>query len=287
MMSTTAMMDELTRRLEAWTALDRVADPLAAAVKKAVRPRAVRNVLSGTVIGHPLHPLLTDVPIGAWSMAALLDLVGGRGAAPAADLLVATGLAAAVPTAAAGLNDWSDTWGEDRRVGLVHAAANSTALVLYAASLAARAGGRRGAGRALGLAGFGAVMGGGYLGGHLVFVRGVKVNRTAWREGPAEWTDVLAEAELADGGHRMVQAGAVTVLLVRQGRRVHALDSVCNHMGGPLEQGTIENGCVVCPLHGSTFRLADGAVVRGPATSPQPGYETRVQDGRIQVRART
>ncbi|WP_461747167.1 Rieske (2Fe-2S) protein [Kocuria sp. U4B] len=280
------LLEDLVARVETWKALDQVAEPLARAVGRAVRPAPVRNVLSGTVIGHPLHPLLTDIPIGAWTMAAMLDVAGGPGAARAADLLVGAGAAAAVPTAVAGLNDWSDTQGADRRTGLVHATANSAALSLYAASLIARARGRRGAGKALALAGYGCVMGGGYLGGHLVFVRGVNVNRTAWRRGPRQWTDVLADADLAAGGHRVVPAGSVSVLLVRDATRIEALDSVCNHMGGPLGQGTIDGGCVTCPWHGSTFRLADGAVVRGPATVSQPGYETRVQDGRIQVRAR-
>ncbi|GAA1756413.1 Rieske (2Fe-2S) protein [Kocuria aegyptia] len=279
-------LEGLVARAEKWTALDRVAEPLARAVGRTVRPAPVRNVLSGTVIGHPLHPLLTDVPIGAWSMAAMLDLAGGPSTARAADVLVAAGLAAAVPTAAAGLNDWSDTQGADRRIGLLHATANSVALMFYTASLAARLRDRHGAGRALALAGYGCVMGGGYLGGHLVFVRGVNVNRTAWRRGPRRWTDVLADAELPAGGHRRVPAGGVSVLLVRDGNRIEALDSVCNHMGGPLEEGTIAGGCVTCPWHGSTFRLADGAVVRGPATASQPGYETRVEDGRIQVRRR-
>jgi nitrite reductase/ring-hydroxylating ferredoxin subunit/uncharacterized membrane protein len=279
-------LEDLVARVETWKALDRVAEPLARAVGRAVRPAPVRNVLSGTVIGHPLHPLLTDVPIGAWTMAAVLDLAGGPGTARAADVLVAAGLAAAVPTAATGLNDWSDTQGADRRIGLVHATANGVALTFYAASLAARLRGRRGAGRALALVGYGCVTGGGYLGGHLVFARGVNVNRTAWRRGPRRWTDVLADADLAAGEHRRVPAGSVSVLLVRDGDRVEALDSVCSHLGGPLEEGTVDGGCVTCPWHGSTFRLADGAVVRGPATAAQPGYETRVEEGRIQVRRR-
>ena len=140
------LFEDLMARVEKWKALDQVAEPLARAVGRAVRPAPVRNVLSGTVIGHPLHPLLTDVPIGAWTMAAVLDVAGGPGTSRAADVLVAAGLAAAVPTAATGLNDWSDTQGADRRIGLVHATANSVALTFYTASLAARLRGRRGAG---------------------------------------------------------------------------------------------------------------------------------------------
>jgi nitrite reductase/ring-hydroxylating ferredoxin subunit/uncharacterized membrane protein len=280
------VLDELMGRVERWKALDRVGRPAAAAVGRAVSPRPVRNLLSGTALGHPAHPLLTDLPIGAWSMATLLDLVGGRASEPAADLLVAAGMASAVPTAATGLNDWSDTQGAARRVGQVHAASVNIGLALYTASFVSRRRGARTAGKVLGLAGLGAVMAGGYLGGHLSYALGVNVNRTAWRKGPRDWTEVLDAAELTPGGHRVVQAGPVSVLLVWDAEGITALDSVCSHMGGPLEEGTIADGCVTCPWHGSTFRLGDGGIVRGPASVPQPAYEARVRDGRIQVRAR-
>ena len=167
----------------------------------------------------------------------------------------------------------------------MHAAANGVALGLYVASLAARRRGTRGAGKALALAGLATASAGGFLGGHLSFAKGVNVNRTAWRRGPSQWTDVLDEADLAPGEHRMAQAGQISVLLVRESDRITALDNVCTHMGRPLEQGEIADGCVTCPWYGSTFRLADGSIVRGPASVPQPSYETRVQDGRIQLRA--
>jgi len=252
-----------------------------------VRPRVVRNLLSGTDLGHPLHPVLTDVPIGAWVMSALLDAAGGPAAEGAADLLVAAGVVAAVPTAAAGLNDWSDTVGPEARVGLVHAALNTTAVSLYLASLVARARGRRRGGKVLGLAGLGVLTGSAYLGGHLSFGMGVDVNRTAWEQRPDQWTPVLADSELADGQHRRADAGGVPVLLYRTAGTVYALDSTCSHMGGPLEEGTISDGCIICPWHGSTFRFDDGTIVRGPASTPEPCYQTRIQDGRIEVRAVT
>jgi nitrite reductase/ring-hydroxylating ferredoxin subunit len=276
---------DVIRRLEQAAALDRLATPLGTVVGRAVRPRAVRNLLSGTYLGHPLHPLLTDVPIGAWSMSALLDTVGGRSTERAADLLVATGVLAAVPTAASGMNDWSDTLGPDTRVGLVHAALNTTALALYATSLAARARGRRTRGKVLGLTGLGALLAGSYLGGHLSFVRGVNVNRTAHQDGPQEWTPVIEETALADGESRTVEVGGVPVLLHRSAGRVHALANTCSHMGGPLDEGTISDGCVTCPWHGSTFRFADGGIRRGPASTPQPCYDVRVSAGRLEIRA--
>lgn len=279
-----SMPHKAVRRVEKAEALDRVAKPVSSMVKRMVRPRLVRNLLSGTNLGHPLHPMLTDVPIGAWSMAGLLDAVGGPDAEPAADLLVTAGVVAAVPTAVTGMNDWSDTVGPERRVGLVHATANTAALTLYAASLAARTRGDRGRGKALGFAGLGVMMLSAYLGGHLTFVKGVNVNRTAWQHGPDEWTPVLAAAELAEGEHRTADADGVRVLLHRTDGKVHALAATCSHMGGPLGEGTFESGCVTCPWHGSTFRFADGGIVRGPASTPQPCYEARIQDGRIEVR---
>jgi nitrite reductase/ring-hydroxylating ferredoxin subunit len=281
------ILQQAARRLGRLEALDKVARPLAGVVGRAVRPRVVRNLLSGTGLGHPLHPVLTDLPIGAWVMSALLDAVGGPAAEGAADLLVAAGVAAAVPTAAAGLNDWSDTSGPETRVGLVHAAVNTTALSLYLASVVARARGRRRGGKALGLAGLGVLLGGADLGGHLSFSMGVNVNRTAWEQRPDQWAPVLADTDLADGEHRKADAGGVPVLLYRTAGTVYALDSTCSHMGGPLEEGTISDGCVTCPWHGSTFRFADGSIVRGPASTPEPCYQTRIQDGRIEVRACT
>ena len=281
------ILRQTVRRLERLEALDKVAKPLAATVHRRVRPRAVRNLLSGTYQGERLHPVLTDLPIGAWMMSALLDAAGGPAAEGAADLLVTAGVVAAVPTAAAGLNDWSDTVGPENRVGLVHAAVNTTALSLYLASLVARVRGKRRGGKALALAGLGVLSGGAYLGGHLAFVMGVNVNRTAWEQPPQEWTPVLADAELAEGKLRKAEAGGVPVLLYRTAGTVYALDSTCSHMGGPLEEGTISDGCVICPWHGSTFRFADGSIVRGPASTPEPCYQTRIQDGRIEVRAST
>jgi hypothetical protein len=165
----------------------------------------------------------------------------GRGAA---DLLVTAGVVAAVPTAAAGLNDWSDTAGSETRVGLVHAAVNTTALSLYLASVVAGARGRRRGGQALGLAGLGVLPGGGYLGGHLCFVLGVDVNRTAWEQRASQGTPVLADTELADGELCRADAGGVPVLLYRTDGTVYAPASTCTHMGGPLQEDTISDGCV-------------------------------------------
>jgi nitrite reductase/ring-hydroxylating ferredoxin subunit/uncharacterized membrane protein len=275
----------LVRRIEDFTALDKLAKPVAGLVGKAVQPRVIRNLLSGTYLGHPAHPMLTDVPIGAWTMSALLDIAGGPETEQAADLLVGAGILSAIPTAATGLNDWSDTIDEEQRIGAVHASANVAALSLYLASLLARRGGARGAGKVLGLAGFGVLVVGAYLGGHLSFAKGVNVNHTILEHHPQDWTTVLAEAELAEGELRRASVGEASVLLVRENGEIHALANTCSHAGGPLDEGELVEGCVICPWHGSTFRLSDGHIVRGPASAPQPTYQTRIRGGKIEVRA--
>ena len=279
------LLEQAMKRLERAEALDEPAEKLVKLVGPATRPRVVKNALSGTWLGHRFHPLMVPLPIGFWTGALLFDLVATRRARWAADVLVGSGIAAAVPTAAAGLSDWADTYEETRRVGLVHAGCNTLALLCYSASLVARLLGRRKAGVGLGLAGAAAISAGGYLGGHLSYVQAVGVERKAFAGGPASWTAVLTEAELEEGRPRVVRAGDTEVLVVREGSRLHALWASCTHEGGPLAEGSFADGCVTCPWHGSTFRLADGHVVRGPAAASQPVYETRVTDGKVEVRA--
>jgi nitrite reductase/ring-hydroxylating ferredoxin subunit len=217
--------------------------------------------------------MLTDLPIGAWVMSAPLDAAGGPVAEGAADLLVTAGVVAAVPTAAAGLNDWSDTAGPETRVGLVHAAVNTTALSLYLASVVAGARGRRRGGKALGLAGLGVLPGGGYLGGHLWFVLGVDLNRTAWEQRPSQWTPVLADTELADGELCRADAGSVPACCTGQTERCMPRPAPALTWAAPLQEDTISDGCVTCPWPGSTFLFADGSIVRSPgqhARAPLP-----------------
>jgi nitrite reductase/ring-hydroxylating ferredoxin subunit/uncharacterized membrane protein len=278
------LLESALKRLEEATALDQLAGKLAGVVAAATRPRLVKNALSGTWLGHRFHPLMVPLPIGFWSGALLFDLIATRRARYAADVLVGAGIAAAAPTAAAGLSDWADAEPEARRVGLVHASCNSLALVCHSASLVARLLGRRKAGVGLSLAGAAAMSAGGYLGGHLAYVQGVGVERKRFAGGPREWTAVLDAVELEEGRPRVVEAGDTEVLLYREGGRPHALWASCTHQGGPLAEGTFADGCVRCPWHGSTFRLTDGKVVRGPAAASQPVYETRVTDGKVEVR---
>jgi nitrite reductase/ring-hydroxylating ferredoxin subunit/uncharacterized membrane protein len=279
------LLEKAMKALEKAEALDEPAEMLVKLVGPAVRPRPVKNFLSGVWLGHRFHPLLVPLPIGFWSGALIFDLIATRRSRWAADTMVGAGIAAAVPTAAAGLSDWADAEPDGRRVGLVHATCNTLALRCYSASLAARLAGRRKAGVGLGLAGAAAISAGGYLGGHLSYVQQVGVEKKRFADGPKEWTPVLDAADLAEGTPREVRAGDTEVLLVREGNRLHALWASCTHECGPLAEGHFADGNVTCPWHGSTFRLADGKVVRGPAAASQPVYEARVTDGKIEVRA--
>ena len=168
-------LESAVKRLEEADALDEPADRLAEVVAAATRPQVVKDALSGAWLGHPLHPALVTGPIGMWTGALLFDLIATRRARWAADVLVAAGIASALPTAAAGLSDWADTKDGARRVGLVHAGCNSLALLCYSASLVARLAGGRKAGVGLSLAGAAAMGAGSYLGGHMAYVQGVKV----------------------------------------------------------------------------------------------------------------
>jgi nitrite reductase/ring-hydroxylating ferredoxin subunit/uncharacterized membrane protein len=268
-------------------ALDGPAKTVARKVRDTIPRGPVKDALSGTWLGHALHPLLTDLPIGTWTSAVLLDWLGGSRSEPAADRLIGLGIAFSVPASATGMTEWADAEpasAEVRRIGAVHAAANVGALALFGASLAARRSGARGAGRMLALAGAGALGVSGHLGGHLAFAEGVGVNQTAFEDPPGDWSAALRDADLPEGESRYAEVSGVGVLVARHEGRVYALSNRCVHRGGPLDEGELSNGCVTCPLHGSTFRLADGELVRGPAAYPQPAWEVRVRDGVIELK---
>jgi nitrite reductase/ring-hydroxylating ferredoxin subunit/uncharacterized membrane protein len=278
-------LSRLVDRLGAAETVDRLGKPAAAAVARVVGHGTLKDLLSGTWLGHPLHPMLTDLPIGAWTSSFCLDLVGGERGRDASELLIAIGVLSALPTAAAGLSDWSDTIGDERRIGTAHAVANVAALSLYTSSWVARRRGRRGMGLALGYLGGTVATAGGYLGGHLVYRKGLGTDRNAWKHGADDWVDVGDESSLRAGEPLVVTVDDDQVLLVRLGDGVGAISDVCGHAGGPLHEGTFDGqGCVTCPWHGSVFRLADGHVVHGPATGDQPRYDVRSEGGRLSVR---
>jgi nitrite reductase/ring-hydroxylating ferredoxin subunit/uncharacterized membrane protein len=288
MPSRTPLGHDLIERIATLDAIDAPAQKLAKTIRDLTKGKAVKEALSGTWLGHPVHPLLILLPMGSWTSGVLLDWFGGEGAEGAADGLIGAGLLSAVPAVATGYSDWADTEimsDAVRRVGAVHAACNATAAVLFGSSLALRASGSRGAGKLLGLVAFGAIGAGGYLGGHLTYAEGVGVNVATYEDYPEDWTQALADAALGEGEMRAVDIGGVSILIARWQGQVHALSNTCVHRGGPLDEGELSDGCVSCPWHNSVFRLDDGSVERGPAAFPQPSLEARVRDGSIEVRA--
>ncbi|WP_347159391.1 Rieske 2Fe-2S domain-containing protein [Pontibacter chitinilyticus] len=250
----------------------------------------IKDALHGTWLGHPLHPVITDIPIGAWTTAVVLDsleLMGEKKYAPGADAAVAVGLAGAMGAAVTGLTDWTGTTKERRRLGLMHGMINAGAAALYLTSMVLRRRKEsRGAAISLAMIGYGVVSAGAYLGGHLVFGKQIGVDHTATAAVyPKEFVAVLPENELQEDKMRCVKAGEVDVLLARKDGEIFAIAHTCSHLGGPLSDGELRDDCSVrCPWHGSVFSLEDGSVLEGPATEPQPKFEVRIKDGQIEVR---
>jgi nitrite reductase/ring-hydroxylating ferredoxin subunit len=281
-------MQPLVDALEGAAPLDGAGRALGKRVRGLLSPGPVRDAISGTWLGHAVHPLLTDVVIGSFTSASLLDVLAPD-SPEAAERLLAVGLAASLPTAVTGTSDWADTEIADervRRVGLVHAGANVSALALYAGSLAARRRGARGRGTALALAGAAVLGASGFLGGHLSFTRGVGPNQTAFDEGPEEWTAAADAVQLREGEPRSATAGDTPVLLLRHHDRIHAIHDRCSHRGCLLSDGKVDGHVVTCPCHGSRFDVRDGSLLRGPATTGQPAFEARESAGRVEVRLR-
>lgn len=270
--------DGLQRALaRAWAAMGSAGQP-------------VKNALHGTWLGHPLHPVVTDVPIGAWTAAIVLDVAalstGRRALRAGAEAAILVGLAGAVGAAVTGLTDWQHTGGEPRRRGLAHAALNTSAAALFTTSVVLRRRRALGAGRALAMLGYAVANTAAYLGGTLVYRDRIGVDHADRDTLPRDFVRVLRETDLVEGRPRRAELGASTVLLVRREARVHALGEVCAHLGGPLAEGRVEGDTVVCPWHGSRFALEDGHVIDGPAAYAQPCLEVRTRDGWIEVRAR-
>jgi|SRR5579885_2346137 len=279
----------LARRLARGIAfLDPVSDRLQAAVRDV--PKPLRDVLDGVWFGAPLHPALTDVPLGSWTAATAFDavdaLTGGDSLATAADATLAVGVLAALPTAATGLNDWGYLRGDSRRIGTLHAILNTGALALNLASLVLRRRGRRERARALSLAAYGGSLASAHLGGLLSFGLGVRVNHTAFESHEQEWRAVADEASLKGDELLRVEVDGAPAVVTRAGGRICAIAARCTHLGGPLDRGTRRGDVVTCPWHGSEFDLCTGNVVAGPAVFPQPAYDVRVEGGRIELRPR-
>ncbi len=256
-------------------------------------PRRLRSLLNGTWFGHPLHPAITDVPITAWMLTALFDIIWlispthNMWAVYAAFVSVIVGLLGALGAIATGLTDWSDTYGSERSVGLNHALFNASATLLYLVSFLLRllAGPGDGVPAAiLGFVGLVCVLYAGYLGGEMVFTKGTGVNHTAWEAGSEDYEAVLPADSVEENTLYRVTASGVTVVLLRQGKQFYAISATCPHAGGPLDEGTLTGDVVECPWHGSRFCMRDGRVLTGPATVNAPRYDVRIRNGQVEVK---
>lgn len=270
----------LLRATEQAEGLDGLVERTRDIAQRWIAPKPFRRLLSGTDLGHPAHPMLVQLPIGFWTSAWVLDLIG-LGRTKAARDLVGLGVLTALPTVASGVSDWIDTDEAEARVGMVHATANATAVVCFSFSWWRRRQGRH-SGLFWSMLGATAASVGGYLGGHLAYSLGVGVDTNAFETGPKEWTAVRGSMPAESLVARTV--GGVRVMVAETDEGRFALADRCSHRGGPLSDGSVEGGCVTCPWHGSRFALATGIPTRGPASIPQPTYESRVEEGRLELR---
>jgi nitrite reductase/ring-hydroxylating ferredoxin subunit len=273
---------------------DKAIEPVRRGVLSALRPPALKDFLHGTWLGHPLHPVLVQVPVGSWLSAGLLDAVPPL--RPAATAMIGTGVLASVPAALSGAADWSEQEPGVRRLGALHALLNVSALGLYTGSLVARGKGRGGLGRILSYTGLGLATVSASIGGHMSYAQssGASHSVTAARALQHDWIDLGPLDDLPEGrpALRTGSGGSATVPpVVRRGVRVDVFIGPCSHLSGPLQEGTVEEvrgaTCLVCPWHGSAFDLDSGEPRRGPAANPQEKLEVRMQAGRVLARLRS
>ncbi len=250
--------------------------------------RKLKDVLNGTWFGHPLHPVFTDIPIGAWSSTTLLDFAWlnneDDGIARGADLTLLLGLAGATGAMVTGVTDWSDLEGTDRRVGLMHGLLNGGITLLYLTSLLLRLTGQRRTAITLSTTGYLTTLFSAYIGGELSFAKGVGVNHVAWEGGSDDFVAVIDEKQLVEGKLTRVDASGIPAVLLKQGRTIYAIGATCSHQGGPLDEGSVKDSVVTCPWHGSSFCMVDGGVVNGPAVYAEPTFAVRVRDGNVELR---
>lgn len=242
----------------------------------------LKDALYGTWLGHALHPAVTDIPVGCWTSSLILDLAGME---KGADITLKAGTIGALAAALTGVAQWQDLqeMEEPRRLGTLHALLNVTATALYGASWVLRDRGARPAGIALSLTGYGIASASAMIGGDLSYRLGIGVSRVAFDEPSTEWRDALPLSELADGALTRVDVDGEAIVLLRDGETIVAASATCTHVGGPLDEGERDGTCVTCPWHGSEFDLSDGRVIHGPATSPLHAYQTRVENGTVQI----
>ncbi|GAC1378907.1 MAG: hypothetical protein NVSMB33_03650 [Ktedonobacteraceae bacterium] len=247
---------------------------------------AAKDLLNGTWLGHPLHPVLVAVPLGAWTVTTVFDFISNddQGLQRGADLSLLIGLGGALGSAATGITQWSDLDGTDRRVGLFHGLLNGGITALYLTSVLLRLTGQRRTAVTLSTAGYLTSLFSAYLGGELSYAKGIGVNHVAFEGGSDDFVSVMDVQDLQEGKLTRVDAAGIPAVLFKQGKAIYAIGATCTHLGGPLDEGTVKDGVVQCPWHGSCFRMSDGSIVNGPATYAQPTFAIRTRNGKIQLR---
>jgi nitrite reductase/ring-hydroxylating ferredoxin subunit/uncharacterized membrane protein len=250
--------------------------------------RRIADTLHGTWLGHPLHPVLTDITIGAWVLGATFDLLGEATdddlSRRMADRLTLIGTVSAAPTAVTGLIDYSTAPKPSITPGTLHALLNYVGVGMYAMSLWDRSRGRRGRGVLWSSLALGVASASAWLGGHLVYRHRVGVDHSERFDGPEQWTPLLEAAELETNRPRCVEHENKKILLFRDGDRIYAIGAVCSHAAGPLHEGQFDGHYVQCPWHDTVFDLRDGSIKHGPATQPQNAFDARIRDGQVEIR---
>jgi nitrite reductase/ring-hydroxylating ferredoxin subunit/uncharacterized membrane protein len=238
--------------------------------------RPVKDVLNGTWLGHPVHAVITDVPVGAATVSIVADLIGQP---LVADVSLTLAVVSMVGAAVTGLADYTDVDGTARNRATVHSVLMTTSLVLFVVSLVIRSGNPtdRLVPIALSLVAYLVLALGATVGGDLVYLIGTHVNRHAWRGAGAKWiaVDLGGLPDIPQGGPTKLRAGINDLAVIREGDRILAVHAQCAHAGGPLAEGTLVGDALECPWHGSRFRVANGHVVRGPSMYDQPAYDVR------------
>jgi nitrite reductase/ring-hydroxylating ferredoxin subunit len=256
----------------------------------------VTNALNGVWLGHPVHPPLASLTSGALGTTVALDVLSLLRGRPRSELVDASrfarralglGIAANLGSAITGVTDWQHTHEEDRRIGLVHGVLNGLATGLYMMSWRDRRRGRNLRGIAISVVGYGITVGSSYMGGALVFESGIGIDQSGQRLRTPDWTPVLSATSLQDGKPQRVMVDGVGLVLCRTGDdgMVSAFGEFCPHLAAPMTDGWVDRGRLVCPWHGSRFCVESGAVLRGPSAAPLPRYQTRINDGMIELRS--
>jgi|SRR5579885_688167 nitrite reductase/ring-hydroxylating ferredoxin subunit/uncharacterized membrane protein len=273
--------------------LDKLSTPLQKWIAKLYgqpqRPSyAIKDILNGVWLGHPLHPVLVTVPLGAWTTTLLLDMVWlsdeDEGIARGADMTMWLGLGGAITSAVTGATNWIDTDGPEQRTGMLHALLNSSAAILNLTSAFLRLTGQRRGAIAFSTTAYAIALYSAYLGGELSYSTAIGVNHVAWEGGSDDFVPVMDEKDLVQGKLTRVDAAGIPAVLIRDGSNIYAIAATCSHLGGPLDEGSYEHGIVSCPWHGSGFRMCDGSVANSPAVYAQPTFAVRVRGGKIELR---